>query len=106
MTKEEGLEKLKLPPTASKEEIERAYQKLVKRYPPEFHPDKFREIDEAYSYLTSFSAMINNLLSSNSDESTLERYMPSFSIDSPTAETVDKALEDIKIILKTDILFT
>jgi curved DNA-binding protein CbpA len=38
MTREEALAQLNLPPSAGREEIEQAYQRMVRRYPPEFHP--------------------------------------------------------------------
>ena len=34
MTREEALTQLTLPPSAGKEEIEQAYQRMVRRYPP------------------------------------------------------------------------
>lgn len=42
---------LGVPRGASEHEIKRSYFKLVRMYPPEQHPDKFKEIREAYEYL-------------------------------------------------------
>lgn len=39
---------LDLSEAAAPEEIETAYRHLVRRFPPEFQPEKLREIDEAY----------------------------------------------------------
>lgn len=58
MTKEKALATLNLTPPAGREEIEKAYQRLVRRYPPEFHPEKFRTLDEAYRFLTSLAFRI------------------------------------------------
>ena len=58
MTKEKALAVLNLFPPASQEEIEKAYQRLVRRYPREFHPEKFRALDEAYRFLTSLAFRI------------------------------------------------
>ena len=38
MTREEALQNLNLPPDADPEAIEKAYQRLVRRYPPNFTP--------------------------------------------------------------------
>jgi len=50
MTPGRSLAVLNLTPSASKEEIEQAYQRLVRRYPPEFQPEKFRRVDDAYRF--------------------------------------------------------
>ena len=56
-----ALEMLGLDDQASRESIEKTYLKLINRYPPEFHPDKFRLIDDAYRFLTSYPRMIEML---------------------------------------------
>ena len=61
MTDELALQTLGLDREASPEAIEKAYRKLINRYPPEFHPDRFRQIDEAYRYLTSYPKRIATL---------------------------------------------
>ena len=53
-----ALKALGLDREAVPEAIEKAYRKLINRYPPEFHPDKFRQVDEAYRYLTSYPKRI------------------------------------------------
>ncbi len=45
---------LGLEPGATREEITRAYRKLVRRYPPELNPERFSRIRRAYELLTSF----------------------------------------------------
>ena len=42
---------MELPPTASEEEIRRAYFKLVRAHPPEQEPEQFKRIREAYDVL-------------------------------------------------------
>jgi curved DNA-binding protein CbpA len=63
MIRSEALTILNLPETASPQEIEQAYQRLVRRYPPEFHPEKFRQVDEAYTFLRSLPHRLEQLLS-------------------------------------------
>jgi DnaJ-class molecular chaperone len=63
MTREGALKNLNLPPEADSEAIEKAYQRLARRYPPEFQPEKFRIIDESYRQLTSLPEMLERLLS-------------------------------------------
>ena len=63
MIRAEAFTILNLPETAGPEEIEQAYRRLVRRYPPEFHPEKFRQIDEAYTFLGSLPHRLERLLS-------------------------------------------
>lgn len=42
---------LGLPRNANDEEIRKRYLELVRRYPPETHPDRFEKISEAYRIL-------------------------------------------------------
>jgi curved DNA-binding protein CbpA len=44
---------LGLPPSATADEITRAYRKLVRRYPPELAPEQFARIHRAYQLLIS-----------------------------------------------------
>lgn len=63
MIRAEALTILNLPETASPQDIEQTYRRLVRRYPPEFHPEKFRQVDEAYTFLTSLPHRLERLLS-------------------------------------------
>lgn len=45
---------LGLAPGAGREEIDRAYRTLVRRYPPELNPERFALIHDAYDRLRSF----------------------------------------------------
>lgn len=105
MTRETALNILKLSPAAGKEAIESAYYKFVKRYPPEFNPDKFREIDEAYRYLTSFTVMIESLLSENVNEGMVDAELFSFTLSSESV-SVDDALREIKNSFKISHLWS
>lgn len=62
MTRTEALALLRLTETSGPEDIEQAYQRLVRRYPPEFHPEKFRQIDAAYTFLRSLPSRLEHFL--------------------------------------------
>ncbi|KJR42418.1 Heat shock protein DnaJ [Candidatus Magnetoovum chiemensis] len=100
MTKEEALDKLSLSIGADKEEIVKTYKKLVRRYPPEFNPDKFKEIDEAYRFLTSFPIMLEWLLSSETNIDDINYDLFSKEVSPPTASLIDKSLAEAKQQLK------
>jgi len=76
MTREEALQSLNLPFDADREAVEAAYRRLVRRYPPEFHPEKFRTIDDSYRYLVSLPAMVQQLLAPTVES---ENWIPAFS---------------------------
>lgn len=90
MTREEALKELNLAETAASGEIEQAYLRLVRRYPPEFNPEKFRKVDEAYRFLNSLPDMIEQLLSPSAG-SGLSPADFAFSATLPP-EAVDKAV--------------
>ncbi len=58
LTIKEALKRLKLSGSPELHEIKTAYEKMIRRYPPEFHPERFQQIEEAYTYLTSLSFML------------------------------------------------
>ncbi len=62
MTRDQALAILNLPLEASRQDIDAAYRRLVRRYPPEFQPEKFRRVDGAYRFLTSLAARLEVLL--------------------------------------------
>jgi hypothetical protein len=62
MTRQEALKNLNLSSSAGREEIEKAYRRLALRYPPEFHPERFRLVDESYRFLTSFAFFLESVL--------------------------------------------
>ncbi|MDD3580339.1 MAG: DnaJ domain-containing protein [Desulfobacca sp.] len=63
MIRKDALAILRVSDSATREDLDRAYQRLVRRYPPEFNPEKFRQIDEAYKFLTSLPYLLERLLS-------------------------------------------
>jgi curved DNA-binding protein CbpA len=83
MTREQALENLNLAPAVDRDEIEKAYQRLVRRYPPEFHPDRFRQIDESYRFLVSLSFLLEKLLSPALQEASPDPLLFSFSPSVP-----------------------
>ncbi|MHC1741819.1 MAG: hypothetical protein AB9873_02165 [Syntrophobacteraceae bacterium] len=95
MTREEALQNLNLPPDADPEAIEKAYQRLVRRYPPEFQPDRFRVVDDSYRQLTSLPAMLEKLLSPSIQEEKLDPDLLLFSPSVPDAR-LDEALQEIR----------
>lgn len=44
---------LNVPPDTTDEEVRAAYQRLVRRFPPEHCPEEFQLIQEAYQLLTT-----------------------------------------------------
>jgi hypothetical protein len=63
VTRHDALKELNLSEKAVDEDVEQAYRRLVRRYPPEFNPERFQNIDSAYRFLTSLPDMIEQLLS-------------------------------------------
>jgi hypothetical protein len=104
MTREEALQNLNLPPDADPEAIEKAYQRLVRRYPPEFHPDKFRAVDDSYRQLTSLPAMLEKLLAPVLEDPKLDPALLMFEPSIPAAR-IDEALNEIRALALTDALW-
>jgi len=99
MTRDEALQNLNLPPDAGPEIIEKAYQRLVRRYPPEFHPDKFRVIDDSYRQLTSLANMIENLLSPSTGQSSMDPSLLVFNPSLPPSRVGDALAEIRRVAL-------
>lgn len=47
---------------AGRDDIERAYGKLVRRYPPELNPQRFAEIHGAYRQLTALDTVLQDAI--------------------------------------------
>ncbi|MDR0356201.1 MAG: J domain-containing protein [Deltaproteobacteria bacterium] len=58
---QEHFRTLRVAPGSSLDEIRDAYVKLVKRYPPEQFPDKFRAVKSAYDCLSLSDDFVNLL---------------------------------------------
>ena len=72
MTDETALEVLGLDSQASQVDMEKAYRKLLNRYPPEFHPEKYRRVDEAYRFLTSYPRRVAILFAPNATRKSVD----------------------------------
>lgn len=96
MTREEALIQMNLPPSACKEEVELAYQRMVRRYPPEFQPEKFRQIDEAYRFLISLPFLLEKLMAPGADSGELNKSLFSFSLSPPQLSILEEALSEVK----------
>lgn len=103
MTRQDALNELNLGGKPANEEIEQAYSRLVRRYPPEFNPEKFQKIDDAYRFLTSLPDMIAQLLSTSAGKGVslsdfrLEAVLP--------PEAVDKALASLSRSVRMSALW-
>ena len=105
MNREEALNQLNLPPSASKEEIEQAYHRMVRRYPPEFHPEKFRQIDESYRFLTSLPFLLEKLLAPGAGIEEMKKSLFSFSLSPPQFSILEEALTEAKKQFKMSYLW-
>jgi len=104
MTREDALQNLNLPPDANQEAIEKSYQRLVRRYPPEFNPDKFRLIDDSYRQLTSLPAMIEKLLAPSVSDTSFDAALLAFEPAVPESG-LGEALKEIRKIALTRALW-
>lgn len=104
MTREEALQNLNLPPDADTAAIEKAYQRMARRYPPEFHPDKFRLIDDSYRQLISLSAMIEKLLAPAVDSGNIDPDLLVFEPSVPESCASD-AVREIRALALAEVLW-
>lgn len=105
MTREEALDHLNLPPSAGKEEIEQAYQRMVRRYPPEFQPEKFRQVDEAYRSLVSLPFLLEKLLAPAAGVEEVNKNLFSFDLSPPPPKVLEEALLEAKKNFKMSYLW-
>lgn len=104
--REEALKNLNLPVNATEGEINTAYQRLVRRYPPEFHPDRFRQIDESYRILTSLAFLAESILAERADSPGTSLARTLAAIDPVAREgAVEKSLKEIRAILYSEALW-
>jgi curved DNA-binding protein CbpA len=106
MTRKDALAVLHLPDSATREDLDQAYQRLVKRYPPEFNPEKFRQIDEAYNFLTSLPYLLERLFRPQKLKIAINKEEFKFSLGSPIS-TLEQTLAAFKkrLLLANDQLF-
>ena len=105
MTREEALNQLNLPPLAGREEIEQAYQRMVRRYPPEFQPEKFRQVDEAYRSLVSLPFLLEKLLAPVAADEEVDKDLFSFDLPSLQPAVLEEALVEAKKNFKMSYLW-
>ena len=105
MTREEALTQLNLPPSSGKEEIEQAYQRMVRRYPPEFQPEKFRQVDEAYRFLTSLPFVLEKLLAPGADSDEVNKALFCFPLSPPQLSILEEVLLEVKKQFKMSYLW-
>nr|WP_321464950.1 hypothetical protein [uncultured Desulfobulbus sp.] len=106
LTRDQALHHLHLAQEATREEIEQSYRRLVRRYPPEFHPDRFRLIDESYRALTSLSFVVETIMTDRDQEH--EANLAQRVADlSPTAEAEDVArgVEELRRMMLYEALW-
>jgi curved DNA-binding protein CbpA len=58
-----ALKILKINPEDDKDECHRKYVRMVRRYPPEHFPDKFKKISDAYHELTLNDSVVDKKIS-------------------------------------------
>ena len=79
---------------------------MVRRYPPEFHPDRFRQIDESYRTLTSLAFVVERLLAAQYTEPTAN--IVQLLADLPLTagqDAVAASLRDLRRMLVSEILW-
>lgn len=104
--REQALEVLNLDADATREEIDTAFQRMVRRYPPEFHPQRFRRIDESYRTLTSLAFVVETILGDkqSSDDDNLARSLADLTLVADET-AVQKAMKEMRIQLLIEKLW-
>ena len=64
---------LGLSPDCSEEELRKRYLELVRRYPPESHPEKFSQIYEAYEKLKNPLETVSEIIFSMDADDSIDR---------------------------------
>lgn len=106
LTRDQALHHLNLPHEASREEIEHSYRRLVRRYPPEFHPDRFHQIDASYRTLTSLSYRVESIFSvkDSGEEGNLARQVIELPL-SADAEAADQGVAALRRLFLQEALW-
>lgn len=106
LTRDQALNNLNLSPEATAAEIEKAYQRLVRRYPPEFHPDRFRQIDESYRTLTSLAFLVESIFAARAEtpESNLAQELAGLPL-AAEENVVARSIKEIRTLLLTESLW-
>lgn len=106
LSRDQALLHLNLPQEATREEIEKSYRRLVSRYPPEYHPDRFRLIDESYRTLTSLSYVVETILTDRDqgEDGNLAQRLAEVTL-SVDADAVSQGVDGLRRILLCDALW-
>jgi curved DNA-binding protein CbpA len=104
--REQALAVLNLNVDATREDIDRAYQRMVRRYPPEFHPERFRRIDESYRTLTSLAFVVETILGDkqSSGEDNLTRTLADLPLTADD-KAVHEGLKEMRSLLLVEKLW-
>jgi len=109
MKRSDAFEALGLPAGAPRDEIEAARARLARRYPPEFQPEKFRRLDEAYRFLTSLPFFLGELLAAHASPDDrpasgeiADRFPP---VAPPPDAAVDEALSELAALRRLEALW-
>lgn len=103
MIQEQAFKILNISHSATAGDIENAYKKLVRRYPPEFHPEKFRDLDEAYRFLTSLPRRLEQALMSHATAQ-VDKGIFEFSLNPPEAG-IEAALKEVRRVARIAYLW-
>lgn len=95
MNTEKALERMGLDDQATPEAIEKVYRKLTNRYPPEFHPERFRQVDEAYRFLSSYPRRVEMLFSPNTGGRKPDMGIFGFAVDN-SATLLEEGLAEVR----------
>jgi len=74
---------LELPPDADDEAIRRKYLELVRRFPPEHHPEKFAAIRAAYESLKDLNTRLRHRLFERGRRETIDTLIEEQACRSP-----------------------
>jgi hypothetical protein len=91
---------LGLPPGASREQIERAYRTLVRRYPPELNPARFARIHQAYERLRSFEHAMEEAWKMPAEILAALFPVPHLTLRPAESPPAPPSLEDLEVLLR------
>lgn len=98
---------LHISPTADNRTARKAYKRMVRQFPPESHPEKFTELNEAYQEITADSSVFEKYTQENKAIVTrypLQRFLEMFPEDSGEERDL-KALSEVpESIFNADFL--
>lgn len=98
---DDSYQALGLPSGAGREQIDRAYRTLVRRYPPELNPGRFARIQRAYDVLRSLESAMDE--ARRKPEAALATLFPAPSLTLRPGEPAPRPLrpDDLEPLLRT-----